>query len=101
MCYLAAVWVTGLVTGSIAHGPPRWLSDHVGAGWPSLGHGYWWTPLSSGLWASGLGGYLAVTVLGVLILVPAERRMGVPRTVAALLATQAAGMMLAAGPTAG
>jgi hypothetical protein len=60
MCYLAAVWAAGLATGSIAHGPPRWLSGHVGADLPSLGHGYWWTPLSAGLWASGLGGYLAV-----------------------------------------
>jgi hypothetical protein len=54
---LAAVWVAGLVTGSIAHRPPRWLSSHVGAGLPSLGHGYWWTPLSAGMWASGLGTY--------------------------------------------
>jgi len=44
ICCLAAVWVVGLVTGSIAHGPPRWLSGHVGVGSPSLGHGYWWTP---------------------------------------------------------
>jgi len=63
ICCLAAVWVVGLVTGSIAHGPPRWLSGHVGVGLPSLGHGYWWTPLSAGLWASGLGSYLAVTLL--------------------------------------
>ena len=77
ICYLAVVWVAGLVTGSIAHGPPRWLSRYVGAGLPSLGHGYWWTPLSAGLWASGLGSYLAVTVLGLVILAPAEHRVGV------------------------
>jgi phosphatidylglycerol lysyltransferase len=97
MCYLAAVWVAGLVTGSIAHGPPRWLSGHVGAGLPSLGHGYWWTPLSAGLWASGLGSYLAVTVLGLLILAPAEHRMGVTRAFTTLLVSQAAGLLLAAG----
>ena len=97
ICCLAAVWVAGLVTGSVAHGPPRWLSGHVGAGVPSLGHGYWWTPLSAGLWASGLGGYLAVTVLGLLILGPAEHRMGVSRAFTALLACQAAGFLLAAG----
>jgi len=97
MCYLAAVWVAGLVTGSIVHGPPRWLSGHVGAGLPSLGHGYWWTPLSAGLWASGLGSYLAVTVLGLLILAPAEHRMGITRTFATLLFSQAAGLLLAAG----
>ena len=99
ICYLAAVWVAGLVTGSIAHGPPRWLSGHVGAGVPSLVHGYWWTPLSAGLWASGLGSYLTVTVLGLLILAPAEHRMGVNRAVATLLACQAAGQLLAAGLT--
>ena len=85
LCSLAAVWATGLVTGSVAHGPPRGLSGHVGAGLPSLGHGYWWTPLSEGLWASGLGSYLAVTVLGLLLLAPAERRMGVTRTFTTLL----------------
>src|SRR5216683_2450257 len=97
ICWLAAVWVAGLVTGSIVHGPPRWLSGHVGAGLPSLGHGYWWTPLSAGLWASGLGSYLAVTVLGLLILAPAEHRIGVPRTFITLLVCQAAGLLLAAG----
>jgi lysylphosphatidylglycerol synthetase-like protein (DUF2156 family) len=97
ICYLAAVWAVGLATGSIVHGPPGWLSGHVGAGVPSLGHGYWWTPLSAGLWASGLGGYLAVTVLGLLILAPAERRMGITRTFTTLLASQAAGLLAAAG----
>jgi phosphatidylglycerol lysyltransferase len=97
MCYLAAVWVAGLATGSITHGPPRWLSGYVGAGLPSLGHGYWWTPLSAGLWASGPGSYLAVTVLSLLILAPAEHRMGITRTFTTLLASQAAGILLAAG----
>jgi phosphatidylglycerol lysyltransferase len=96
-CYLAVVWLVGLATGSIAHGPPRSLSGRVGAGLPSLGHGYWWTPLSAGLWASGLSGYLIVTVLGGLILAPAERRLGVVRTFPTLLASQAIGLLLAAG----
>jgi lysylphosphatidylglycerol synthetase-like protein (DUF2156 family) len=94
---LAVVWVVGLATGSIAHGPPGWLSSQVGAGPPSLGHGYWWTPLSAGLWASGLSGYLVVTALGGLILAPAERRLGVVRTFATLLAGQAIGLLLAVG----
>jgi lysylphosphatidylglycerol synthetase-like protein (DUF2156 family) len=96
-CYLAVVWVVGLATGSIAQGPPRWLSGRVGTGLPALGHGYWWTPLSAGLWASGLGGYLVVTVVGGLILALAERRLGVVRTVATLLASQVIGLLLAAG----
>jgi lysylphosphatidylglycerol synthetase-like protein (DUF2156 family) len=97
ICFLAAVWGAGLVTGSIAHGPPRWLSGHVGAGLPSLGHGYWWIPLSAGLVTSGLGSYLAVTVLSLVILVPAEQRMGAIRTFTTLLASQAVGLLLAAG----
>src|SRR6202041_2539311 len=92
-----AVWGAGLATGSIAHGPTGWLSGYVSAGLPSLGHGYWWTPLSAGLWASGLGSYLAVTVLGLLILGPAEHRMGVTRAFTTLLVSQAAGLLLAAG----
>ena len=97
MCYLAALWVAGLATGSVVHGPPRWLSGHVSAGLPALEHGYWWTPLSAGLWASGLGGYLAVTALGLLILAPAEHRLGPARTFTTLLASQAAGLLLAIG----
>lgn len=95
--FLAAVWGAGLVTGSITHGASRWLAGHAGVGLPSLGHGYWWTPLSAGLVASGLGGYLAVTVLGLLILAPAEHRMGVTRAFSTLLATQAFGLLVAAG----
>ena len=97
LCYLAAVWVAGLATGSIGHGPPRWLSGHVAAGLPPLAHGYWWTPLSAGLWASGLGSYLAVTALGLLILAPAEHRMGITRTFTTLLVSQATGLLLATG----
>jgi lysylphosphatidylglycerol synthetase-like protein (DUF2156 family) len=96
-CFLAAVWVAGLVTGGVPHGPPRWLSGYVSAGLPSLAHGYWWTPFSAGLWAPDLLGYLAITVLGLLILAPAEYRMGVTRTFATLLVSQAAGFLLAAG----
>jgi phosphatidylglycerol lysyltransferase len=96
ICYLAAVWVAGLVTGSVADGPSRWLSGYVGAGLPSLGRGYWWTPLSAGLWARDLNSYMAITVLGLLILAPAEHRMGITRTFTTLLVSQAAGFLLAA-----
>ena len=96
-CYLAALWVAGLVTGSIAHGPPRWLAGYVSAGLPAFLRGYWWSPLSTGLWASGLDGYLVTTVLGLVILASAERRMGITRTFSTLLVSQAAGLLLAAG----
>jgi phosphatidylglycerol lysyltransferase len=95
MCFLAVVWGVGLGTGSITHGPSRWLYGHLGVGLPSLAHGYWWTLLSAGLLAPGLGGYLAVTVLSLLILAPAERRMGAARTFTTLLVSQAVGFLLA------
>jgi lysylphosphatidylglycerol synthetase-like protein (DUF2156 family) len=97
MCFLAALWATGLATGSIAHGPSRWLAGYVRAGLPALGHGYWWSPLSTGLWASSLGGYLAITGLSLVILAPAERRMGITRTFVTLLVSQVAGLLLAVG----
>ncbi len=96
-CFLAALWAVGLATGSIAHGPPRWLAGHVSAGLPALGHGYWWSPLSTGLWASGLDSYLGITVLSLVILASAERRLGITRTFITLLVSQAAGLLLAAG----
>jgi len=97
VCFLAALWVAGLATGSVAHGPPRWLAGYVSADLPALGHGYWWSPLSTGLWASGLGSYLAITALSLVILGSAERRLGVTRTFITLLVSQAAGLLLAAG----
>jgi phosphatidylglycerol lysyltransferase len=97
ICFLAAIWGAGLVAGSIAHGPARWLSGHVGVGMPSPGPGHWWVPLGAGLLASGLGSYLAVTLLGLAILAPAEHRMGATRTFTTLLASQAVGLLLAAG----
>jgi lysylphosphatidylglycerol synthetase-like protein (DUF2156 family) len=96
-CFLAALWATGLATGSIVHGPPRWLAGYVSAGLPALGHGYWWSPLSTGLWASGLDSYLAITALSLVILAAAERRMGITRTFCTLLVSQVAGLLFAAG----
>jgi phosphatidylglycerol lysyltransferase len=94
--FLVVVWGTGISTASIGHGPPRWLSGYVELGMPSLGHGYWWTPLSAGLWAPGLGSYLAVSVLALLLLGAAERRIGVIRTFVTLLISQAVGLLMAA-----
>jgi phosphatidylglycerol lysyltransferase len=90
LCFLAAVWGVGLVTGSITHSPSQWLSG-IGL------HNYWWIPLSGGLLASGLGTYLAVTLLGLLILAPAEYRMGATRTFTTLLVSQTVGLLLTAG----
>jgi phosphatidylglycerol lysyltransferase len=97
LCFLVAVWAVGLGTHSTSNGPSPSLSGHVSAGLPSLAHGYWWTPLSSGLWAAGLFGYLAVTVLGLLILAPAEHRLGTPRMLATLLFSQGIAYLLAGG----
>lgn len=95
--FLAAIWGAGLATGSITHGPARRLAGHSGAGLAAVAHHHWWTPLGADLLASGLGSYLAATVLCLLILAPAENRMGAVRTFATLLASQTIGLVLAAG----
>lgn len=95
--YLVALWITGLVTGSLRQGPAGLLASHVKAGVPSLAHGYWWTPLSSAFWSSGSSGYLIATALAVTILAAAERKMGSFRAAGTMLACQAAGMLAAIG----
>ncbi|MBW0115075.1 DUF2156 domain-containing protein [Pseudonocardia sp. KRD-169] len=94
---VAVVWLVGALTGSLLGGPATGLRDLVGAGVPSLGAGRWWTPLSSGFWCSGLVGYLATTLLLLLLVAPLEHRVGSARTAALLAVTQVAGALAGTG----
>ncbi|MFC1432045.1 bifunctional lysylphosphatidylglycerol flippase/synthetase MprF [Streptacidiphilus sp. N1-3] len=94
--FLAALWIVAIATGSVAHGPGDSLLKSVGAGTPTLAGGRVWTLLSSGLWCSGLWSYLAVTVLALLLLIPAERRSGSLRTGVLLVVCQVGGVLLGA-----
>ncbi|GAA3076392.1 hypothetical protein GCM10020000_72210 [Streptomyces olivoverticillatus] len=64
---------------------------------PALAEGRWWTPASSLLWCPGLGGYLGATVIVLLLVTPAERRLGVARTAGLLLGGQILGTLLGVG----
>jgi phosphatidylglycerol lysyltransferase len=97
LVYAAALWIIGLVTGSLLHGPSAALLNKIGGGLPALADGRWWTVLTSGLWASSLGSYLGKTVLILLLVAPAERRIGAARTALILVVSQVGGSLLGAG----
>ncbi|GAA0401017.1 DUF2156 domain-containing protein [Streptomyces luteireticuli] len=97
LAFLAVLWIVGAVTHSLGSGPSRHRMENVGAGVPALTEGRWWTPASSLLWCPGLGGYLVATVLVLLLVTPAERRLGVARTAATLLGGQILGTLLGIG----
>ncbi|MCC3768521.1 bifunctional lysylphosphatidylglycerol flippase/synthetase MprF, partial [Streptomyces sp. UNOC14_S4] len=91
------LWTVGAVTHSLGSGPSRHRMEHIGVGVPALAEGRWWTPASSLLWCSGLGGYIGSTLIVLLLVTPAERRLGVARTAAALLGGQILGTLLGCG----
>ncbi|MFJ9405889.1 bifunctional lysylphosphatidylglycerol flippase/synthetase MprF [Streptomyces sp. NPDC101393] len=94
---LVALWVVGAATGSLTGGPSDALLRRIGVGVPALSDGHWWSPLSSLGWASGLGGYLGTTLVLLLLLAPAEQRMGAARSAAVLVGGQILGTLLGTG----
>ncbi|WP_058043362.1 bifunctional lysylphosphatidylglycerol flippase/synthetase MprF [Streptomyces roseifaciens] len=97
LAFLAVLWIVGAVTGSLGSGPGPHRMEQVGAGVPALAEGRWWTPVSSLLWCPGLGGYIGATVVVLLLVTPAERRLGVARTAAVLIGGQILGTLLGVG----
>ncbi|MFI6641342.1 bifunctional lysylphosphatidylglycerol flippase/synthetase MprF [Streptomyces sp. NPDC050504] len=90
---VAALWITGAATGSLGNGPSDGLLEQIGTGVPALADGRWWTPLSALLWCPGLGAYLGATFLLLLLVPPAEQRVGTARTAAVFLAGQLVGTL--------
>ncbi|WP_171166714.1 bifunctional lysylphosphatidylglycerol flippase/synthetase MprF [Streptomyces sp. I05A-00742] len=97
LAFLAVLWIVGAVTHSLGSGPGPHRMERIAFGAPALAEGRWWTPASSLLWCPGLGGYLAATVAVLLLVTPAERRLGVARTAGALLGGQILGTLLGIG----
>ncbi|MDT0447949.1 bifunctional lysylphosphatidylglycerol flippase/synthetase MprF [Streptomyces hesseae] len=95
--FLAVLWIVGAVTGSLASGPRPHRMERIAVGVPALADGRWWTPASSLLWCPGLGAYIGSTAIVLLLVTPAERRLGVARTAAALLGGQVLGTLLGVG----
>ncbi|SDD45178.1 bifunctional lysylphosphatidylglycerol flippase/synthetase MprF [Rhodococcus tukisamuensis] len=94
---LAGIWVLGLVTSSVVSGPSQLVDRHFAAGVVALQEGRLWVTLTSGLWADGVVGYLATTVLVVLVAAPLEHRIGSRRFAVAALSTQVLGTAVALG----
>ncbi|MGW4481354.1 bifunctional lysylphosphatidylglycerol flippase/synthetase MprF [Rhodococcus triatomae] len=94
MTLLVVIWVLGAATSSLT-GPNGYVERHFAASVPALEQGRVWTLLTSGLWAPSLVGYLAATVLVLVIAAPVEHRIGSGRFVAAAASTQVCGTVLA------
>src|SRR6476661_1251884 len=76
-CLIVALWGVGAATNSLVDGPPAgW---HIGLGRDALAHARWWTPFSALLWCPGLTAYLTVTAAMIVLMGPAEARMGTAR----------------------
>jgi lysylphosphatidylglycerol synthetase-like protein (DUF2156 family) len=87
---LALMFAVGLATGSLRAGPPPALQQAVGTGV----HRPFWGLLTSGLWAADAASYLAVTATVLLLLAPAERRLGSRLALVGLIAGQVLGTAL-------
>ncbi|WP_051944516.1 bifunctional lysylphosphatidylglycerol flippase/synthetase MprF [Streptacidiphilus rugosus] len=92
--FLVVFWVVGLTTGSVTHGPSNRLLVDVGAGTASVTAGRWWTLFSYGFWASGWTPYVVSTLLAMVTMLPAERRIGALRTAVFFLGSQVLGALL-------
>lgn len=94
---VVAVWIIGGVSGSLLTGPHSGLREAIGVGLPTLGAGRWWTPLTNGLWCANLISYVATAVLLLVLVAPAESRIGSRRTAILLVATQVIGAAAGSG----
>ena len=94
---VVVLWVVGAATGSLVNGPSAELLAAVGVGPDALTQGRWWTPVTSAAWCADLGGYLTASVLLLVLVVPAERRLGVGRVGLLLFVAQVAGTVIGSG----
>lgn len=68
LAVIAAMWITGAVTGSILAGPPPAVLDVVGGDLGSLRSGQWWAAITSIFFVTNPLAYVAATVVvGVLV----------------------------------
>ncbi|MBB5870898.1 lysylphosphatidylglycerol synthetase-like protein (DUF2156 family) [Allocatelliglobosispora scoriae] len=94
---VVALWVIGLATRSILRGPSESLLDRIGLGVPALADGRWWTLLTGGMWAKGFTAYLVVTAIYLLLVAPAESRLGWRMTGLLLVVSQVGGALFGLG----
>ncbi|HET9016863.1 MAG TPA: rhomboid family intramembrane serine protease [Thermomicrobiaceae bacterium] len=94
---VAALWIVALATHSLAYGPSDSLLSRVGLDTTSITSGRVWTLVTYSFWCQNLWAYLANTLLILVFVVPAERRLGTWRTVGLLTLCQIGGAALGIG----
>jgi phosphatidylglycerol lysyltransferase len=94
---IAALWIVALATRSLAYGPSNSLIAHIGLDTTAITSGRPWILLTYSFWCQNVWAYLADTLLILLFVVPAERRLGTWRTVGLLALCQLGGALLAIG----
>jgi phosphatidylglycerol lysyltransferase len=85
---LAVFLVTGAVTGSFLSGPPEQLLDVASVSAPGLKTGRWWSLFTSMFFATNLLAYFSASLMILLLLGLAERRLGSRRTAVFFFAGQ-------------
>ena len=97
LALIAALWIVALATRSLAYGPSNSLIARIGLDTTAITSGRPWTLLTYSFWCQNVWAYLANTLLILLFVVPAERRLGTWRTVGLLALCQIGGALLAIG----
>jgi phosphatidylglycerol lysyltransferase len=91
---LAVFLAAGAATGSYLAGPPEQLLDVAGVSGPGLRAGNWWSLFTSLFFATNPMAYVAASLMILLLLGPAERRMGTPVAAAFFFGGQFAAVTL-------
>lgn len=91
---LASFLLIGLFSGSLLTGPPEGLLDAASVSSPGLKAGLWWSLFTSLFFATNPMAYVAGSLMILLLLGAAERRLGTPLTIAFLFAGQYAAVTL-------
>ena len=73
------------------------LLRRVGTGAAALADGRWWTPATYGFWCVSPTALAATVVLALVLLAPAERRLGMAATAALFALCQIGGALVGAG----
>lgn len=94
LAVLGLFLAAGAVTGSFAAGPPERLLWLAGVSGPGLRDGDWWSLFTSLFFATNPLAYLAASLMIVLLLGLAERKLGTRAAIALLLGGQFAAATL-------
>jgi lysylphosphatidylglycerol synthetase-like protein (DUF2156 family) len=91
---LAVFLITGAATGSFLSGPPEQLLDVASVSAPGLKAGHWWSLFTSMFFATNLLAYFSASLMILLLLGLAERRLGSRRAAVFFFAGQFAAITL-------